>query len=262
MRWEFTDVEFKALCDRHLDGFMPPPLVFTSRTLGADEFDRELMEAGARLAERVGPGFASVFETVVRPEVRVYSSTWSDGDIGNPRKRIRVHGARRGRRAVLITQLPGETVHHSGGYTLTECGPEALAARMVAELPPAEAARGPSVPIVIDGARERADVGARSYILDPFDDTMEPSSAAWWAEPAEWSGAIQVLQARSQYGPRGIAESTMLWRDIPDDGRYLIDFAESEPRAVGANAGTLAEHIEQHVDRILRHMVEHGEELQ
>ncbi|MFI6870208.1 ESX secretion-associated protein EspG [Nocardia sp. NPDC050406] len=262
MRWELTDVEFRTLSNRYFDGFMPPPLVFSSRTDSYDEFQRELIETEARLRERLDPGFNSVIDTLVRPEVLIYSSAWCDGDLENPKKRIRVHGARRGRRAVMVTQAPGETIYHSGGFTVTECEPEELPALMIAELPDTEAGRGPALPIVFEARPSEGERNSHSFAFDSFDDSVETRSQAWWAIPAEMSGAIRVLQARSKYGPRGIMELTLLWRDLPDDGRYLIEMETLETKAEGASKQRLADRLEHRVNLVLAHMEERGEETE
>lgn len=263
MKWEFTDVEFKVLCNRYLGGYLPRPLSYTSRTLLQDDYEHELSETEARLRERLDPGFGPLFAMLERPEVAIFTQVWCDGDLDNPKKRIRVHAARQGRRACVITQLPGETVYHSGGFTVVECEPEALPALVTAELPEAEAARGPAVPIMVQPPEPEPEMHRNSHsaAFDSFDDPDDAATLAFWNKPAEWTAACRVVQGRSKYGPRGIVETTLLWRDLPGDGRYLIDLAEPEPKAVGATTSRIAKHIGLHVDTILRSMTDRGEEV-
>ncbi|MRH92851.1 hypothetical protein GFY24_36455 [Nocardia sp. SYP-A9097] len=260
MRWDFTDDEFKVLCNRFLDGRVPVPLAYTSRTKSLDAYERELSELEAGLRDRLDAGLGALFEVIENPEVFVISGTWCDSDIDNPHKRIRVHGARRGWRAVLITQEPGETIYHSGGFTVTECEPADLPGLMVAQLPAAEAASGPALPMVFEPPERDPYEIRQSLAFDSFDDTTETRSHAFWSKPAEWTGMVRAMQGRSIFGPRGAIETTLMWRDLPDDGRYLIDFDESEVRAVGTSAERLAERIGQHVDRVLQHMDARGDQ--
>ncbi|WP_067543824.1 ESX secretion-associated protein EspG [Nocardia crassostreae] len=261
MRWELTADEFKALCNRYADGAMPPPLTYTSRTRYLDDFEHELAALEVGLRDRMDSGLAAAFETIAHPEVAVYSSTWCDTDTDNPEKRTRVHGARRGWSAVMITQKPGETIYHSNGYTLTECEPDALPALIVQQLPDTQAGSAAPVPIVFEPP-ERDPYEVRQMLaFDSFDDTAEMQGQTFWARPAEWTGFIRVRQCRSIYGPRGVLEASMMWRDLPGDGRYLIDLDEPETRAIGAGPERLAKRLGQSVDRVLRHMEERGEEL-
>ncbi|WP_067695735.1 ESX secretion-associated protein EspG [Nocardia jejuensis] len=260
MNWEFTDVEFKVLCNRYLDEWVPVPLAYTSRTRYLDDYERELADVEAQLGDRLDSSIGAVFETIRNPEVFVISSGWCDSDTDNPEKRFRAHGARRGRRAVMVTQKPGETVYHSGGFTLTECDPEDLPGLLVAQLPAAEAARGSAVPIVVEPPERDPYEVKQSMAFDSFDDSSETRSLAFLSKPAEWTGFVRVLQGRSIYGPRGVMETTMLWRDLPDDGRYLIELDEPEMRAVGVSASKLADRIQYRVERVLDHMAARGEE--
>ncbi|WP_040804426.1 ESX secretion-associated protein EspG [Nocardia concava] len=257
MRWEFTDVEFKALCYKYRGGRLPSPLRFTSTTRYLDDYERELIECHAKLDAELGPGFATIFDTVAQPDVALVVHAWCDGEFDNPRKRIRVHGARRDRRACLIVQAPGETVFHSGGFTMLECEPEELPALMLAYLPPTEEARGPAVTLVTE--QPEPDPYGGSGAFDSFEDSAETRSAAFWNRPAELTGAIRVLQGRSMFGPRGMHQVTMIFRDLPADGRYLIEVGAPEMTARGADMKQIISRFEQHVEQTLLLMESRGE---
>lgn len=260
MRYEFSDVEFQVLCERYRGGSMPSPMVFTSRTRFLDDYQRELAEVRTELARRLDAGFESVFAPLADPDLFIVSHTWCDADMDNPDKRIRVHGARRDRRACLVIQQPAETIYHSNGFTLIECEPEELPALVVAELPDYEEGQGPDVQIVLDPAEPDPYESPRSGAFDSFEESVESRSLAFLSRPAEWSSAIKVLQGRSKYGPRGIAEATLLLRDLPLDGRYLIELDTPEPRATGATAKYLIDRIERRVALTLEHMATRGED--
>ncbi|WP_067819141.1 ESX secretion-associated protein EspG [Nocardia inohanensis] len=260
MKWEFTDLEFRVLTNRYVEGWMPTPLMYTCRTDDSAEYDRQLAETDELLRDRLGPSVATLFDTIHRPEVIIVSHTWCDDDMTNPEKRIRVHGALRDRRACMITQKPGETIYHSGGFTITECDPEELPRLIVAELPAAEPGRGPVVPIVTEQPPREPRYGSRSMAFDSFDDTVEATSLAFLSRRADWTGTIRVLQSRSKYGPRGVMETTMLWRDVADDGRYLIELGEPELKAVGIGSDRLTRRIEERVEKVRRHMEARGED--
>lgn len=258
MNWEFTDVEFRVLTNRFLDGAMPPPLVYTSRTEDDDVYRRELQEVEAQLDDRLNT-LGAVFETLAKPEVVVFVHSWCDSDMDNPDKHIRVHGARRDRRAVMVIEKPAETLWHSGGFTVTECGPEELAGLMVAQLPATGTGRGPAVQIVVDPPDRDTDHAPRPLAFDSFDDPVEARSLAFLSRPADRSGSVRVAQGRSKYGPRGMMAATLVWRDLPDDGRYLIEVDPVEMQAVGVSPQRLAERIEQQVGLVLQHMEARGE---
>ncbi|MFE2995168.1 ESX secretion-associated protein EspG [Nocardia sp. NPDC059246] len=260
MKWEFTDLEFKVLCNRFGDGRMPSPLVYTSRTMLANDYEHELAVTRAKLDAELGQDFGVGFEAIVRPEVWVGVHAWVDDDFDNPARRMRLHAARRGRRAFVIKQEPGETLEHSGNITMLECEPELMPAVLIAQLPHREAGWRPAVSIVKEASEPDPYASPQSGAFDTFEETLESRSLAFLSAPAELTGAVRVVQGRSKYGPRGMTLSTLLWRDLPDDGRYLIDLDPETPIAVGVDGQRFAEYLGGCIDRILQQMEWRGED--
>ncbi|MEV6771244.1 ESX secretion-associated protein EspG [Nocardia sp. NPDC051030] len=260
MSWKFTDVEFKILCNRYREGALPSPFVYLARTRVDDDYQRELREIGAELDARLDPSFRAIFETVARPEIFIGVHGWHDADMENPDKHLRVHGALRGRRALVLIQQPGETMDHSREVTLIECEPEELARLLVAQLPEVEAGRSGPINLHTEPATPDPYEAPRASAFDSFEETAESRSLRFLSLPADQTGAMQILQGRSKYGPRGVAESTLVWRDLPGDGRYLIDLDTPTRTAVGVDARKLTAHIDGVIGRILARMESRGEQ--
>ncbi|MEC3955056.1 ESX secretion-associated protein EspG [Nocardia sp. CDC153] len=259
MKWELTDLEFQALCDRYRGGRMPRPFRFTSRIVLEDDYEREMFETRTRLDAELGPGFGVEFETIANPEVWVGIQAWIDTDFRNPATRLRLAGARRGRRAFVIKQEPAESLEHCGNITLLECEPEAMPALLIAQLPPREAGWRPAVSIVKEPPPPDLYASSASAAFDSFEDTTEAQSLAFLSTPAELTGAVRVVQGRSKYGPRGRAKATLVWRDLADDGRYLIDVDPETPIAVGVDAHKFSSYLAGCIDRILQQMEWRGD---
>ncbi|MEU6580734.1 ESX secretion-associated protein EspG [Nocardia sp. NPDC046763] len=260
MSWQFTDIEFKVLCNRYRQGAIPSPLVYTSRTMDADEYRRQLLAAEEELDQRLDPNFRAVFEVVCNPEVFVGVHGWHDADIDNPDKHLVVHGARRGRRACVLIQQPGETTMHSGGVTLIECEPEELARLLVAQLPDVEAGQSTAIAIATEPSAPDPYEAPQASAFDTFEESTESRSLRFLSTPADQTGAMQILQGRSKYGPRGVAVSTLVWRDLPGDGRYMIDLDPEVKSAVGVDARRLVDHLDRVIRGILEHMESRGEQ--
>ncbi|MTE11533.1 ESX secretion-associated protein EspG [Nocardia aurantiaca] len=260
MTWEFTDLEFKVLCNRYRQGAIPSPLTYTSRTMDADEYRRQLLGAEVELDLRLDAEFRAVFEAVCNPEVFVGVHGWHDADIENPAKHVMVHGARRGRRACLLIQHPGETTMHSGGVTMIDCEPEELARLLVAQLPEVEAGGSAPIPIATEPSAPDPYEAPRASAFDSFEESVDSRSLRFLSTPADQTGAMRILQGRSKYGPRGVAVSTLVWRDLPGDGRYLIDLDPEAKSAVGVDSRRFAEHIDGAIAQILMHMESRGEQ--
>ncbi|AYF77049.1 ESX secretion-associated protein EspG [Nocardia yunnanensis] len=259
MIWDFSDDEFIVLCNRYLDGDVPFPLTYTSRHRYEDDERRALSEVSERLGTGLFAEIKPVFEILADPDLVIAAHARHDDDLDNPALRIRVHAARRGRRAVLVTMKPGETIYHSGGFTLTECEPEELPALVVAQLPATDAGGGPVVPLLSEPEERDPFEVRQSLAFDSFEETSESRSAAFWAASAEWNGFIRVRQGRSIYGPRGVMDSLLAWRDLRLDGRYLFEVGVADAQAVPVSPLQLTERVDARMWEVLSHREDRGE---
>ncbi|MEU0540810.1 ESX secretion-associated protein EspG [Nocardia sp. NPDC005978] len=260
MRWQFTDVEFKSLCHRYrYQGRMPSPLVYLSRTVLADDYARELSEIRARLDQELDQGFVSLFKAVADPEVFIGVHGFQDNDPSAPR--LRVHGARRGHHACVISQAPGETTSHSGDITVIECDPHELPALLVRHLPEVEPGRQSPIAISEGPAIPEPDPydAPPPSAFDSFEESNDARALRFWNTQADRMGFMRIVQGRSKYGPRGVEGQLLLWRDLPDDGRYMIELETPEMAAVGTDAKRFESRLQHHVDRILKIMESRGE---
>ncbi|MFB8002135.1 ESX secretion-associated protein EspG [Nocardia sp. NPDC056000] len=261
MRWQFTDLEFKALCYRYrYQARMPSPLVYTSRTVLAADYELELYEARTRLEQELDPGFISLFEAMADPELFIGVHGFRDDDPHAPR--LRAHAARRGHRACVIVQSPGETPFHSGDITVLECEPHEMYALLVAQLPEVEAGGMSPIPISDRPYVPEPDPydSPPASAFDSFEETGEVRGLRFWNTRADRIGFMRVIQGRSKYGPRGVEHQLLLWRDLPGDGRYLIELETPEMTAVGTDAKRFAARLQHHVERILQIMESRGEQ--
>ncbi|MFE3756905.1 ESX secretion-associated protein EspG [Nocardia tengchongensis] len=261
MIWDFSDDEFFVLCERFLDGKVPFPLVYTSHTRYEEDARRRHVEVTEQLGPAVFAELEPVFELLRNPELSIGAHARREDDLDNPELRIRTHLARRGRRAVMVTMKPGETVYHSGGFTVTECEPEDLPGLIVAQLPVTEPGSGPAVPLVTEPEERDPYEVRQSLAFDSFEETAESRSAAFWAKPIEWNGFVRVMQGRSMYGPRGHMESLLVWRDLPMDGRYAFEMGRPEAHAVATSPQQLTNRIDELMREVLQHMEARGEVL-
>ncbi|UGT60569.1 ESX secretion-associated protein EspG [Nocardia asteroides] len=258
-RWEFSDLEFKVLCEDVRPGEIPDPFTYTSTIRSAAALETATAGVLRDFRDRYDPDLEDLADALSKPDVAVTAEAWNDRDIENPKEWIRVLGLRRRARGFVIRQHPGETVLHSAGFDVVECDPHALADRVLALLPVTESGRDTPIPILDPAVRNPGGETAYSSMIsdnDDPDDRDSARSAAFFAIPASASGLLRVLQGRSKFGPRGRVETAMLWRDVPGDGRYVMPMSSS-PVARGMGTEELVvwvdEHIAEIVDRLERH---------
>lgn len=257
--WTFTPLEFKVLCERYRGGRMPAPFVFTTDILTIDEYERAKRDTWTALAGRHDGALQRAFETLTAPEAFIGAQSWVDHDFDNPKHWLRFHAARRGSHAVVLTQEPGRTLDHSGTCVMTECQPRAMAEEFVAVLPRAAAGRLPDIAIVTKTPQELEEAQfQRNWIKDTSDDEPEERSKRFVNTPAERTGSIAIVQGQSKFGPRGIIEQTLIWRDLADDGRYVMVGGDN-PIAMGLDAQRLTRMIQGTINAIMLRLDSHWE---
>lgn len=237
--WKFTDIEFYALWTAATGELgLPFPFHFTARSLDPREFRLDQRRARAALLERLGGTFEPVLDVLAHPDIRVVLSGSDHRESDEPRSIVRLLGARRESAGYVVSALPGQSYWHSGGFTVTACDAVRLADVLVAELPEVPAgSRGETVLPRRAGAPDRGEARPRRTpaVHDSFDATESERGAAFLAAPVSCVGTIDVEQGSSIYGPRGITRRRMDWRDLVDDGRYLVREADTP---IAAPAGT------------------------
>ncbi|MEU7766889.1 ESX secretion-associated protein EspG [Nocardia sp. NPDC049190] len=222
--WDLTDIEFAAAWAAAGEDQLPRPLLYTSRTELLEDSERELRQAAAHVRVVHGAELDSVLAALGRPDIRVIVHGRSPGDPDNPKGQIRLHACRLRGTGYLVTQLPGETVWHSGGYTIDQIDALDLAAAVVASLPAVGPGRHHDV-VLPDGDVDHGDV-------------IRARARRFLALPAAMTGSVTVVQGHSVFGPRGISSRTVRWRDLADDGRYVV--TGKPPAATGTDARRMA----------------------
>lgn len=213
--WNLTDLEFKVLCDEYRRGRLPAPFSFVSRIADAARYEAECARLRTLVRGTTTPEFIAMTAVLTRPDVFVVARSWHDAAYDDPARHIRQHAILRGDAAYLITQRPGETVGHSGGFDIVRHDRATVVEALFAAFP----AVGPGT-----GAPLPAAGTARSPYLEA---------------PADATGFVKVLDgARAPDGTR--REVGLMWRDLPGDGRYALPLHEPAPAGLPLGAAQLA----------------------
>ncbi|MFI9506313.1 ESX secretion-associated protein EspG [Nocardia sp. NPDC052566] len=250
-----TDLEFSAVWERYTGERLPTPFTFMSRTPCREDYEREVHQVWQQL--RADGFLAQMVQTLHLPDVYVAVDGWDPADWENPAGRIRVHAARAGSSAYVVTQLPGETIWHSGGFTIADIQPRGIAAAIVAALPETPPGQWGNVTIVEGPEPDSSFHQTRSIVADEGDASLERSTRFLGA-PTTSIGMITVCQGRSKFGPRGMGSRALGWRDLSDDGRYVIPVGVN-PVAAGVKARRLIEMIDEAIGEMVERLETHWE---
>ncbi|MCX4093072.1 ESX secretion-associated protein EspG [Nocardia sp. alder85J] len=249
--WNLTDAELVVAWERLFEERLPAPLCALMREHYADEYRRMADRTWDAMWERHDGSLQDALGRVAHADVRVLTHSVDPADQENSAARVRVLGARQGAVAVLIRQLPGETMWHSSGFVITMGPAERLAGAVVGALPPRAPGRLPDTPLVSSPDRSDTDHWyGRSEVLDDYVE-LERRSTAWLNLPIEVLGVVETFQGSSIFGPRGITKHRIFWRDLVEDGRYAIADTAT-PVAVAADPHRLAAMIGADIAKVLQ----------
>ncbi|MGW3540929.1 ESX secretion-associated protein EspG [Nocardia niigatensis] len=249
----FEDLEFVVLWEQARGEAMPAPFLYTSRTPMYYDFLREKRQVYEGLQGRWTRRLDLLSDAIAEPDISISVNGFDGRDPARSGGRIRIIALRRGSYGFLIEQLPGETYLHSGGFAVTECDPLALAELVVAALPKVGAGRQSDIELPTPGEPDSADDEySRSLIDDIFEDPIGHRAKRFLAATMECMGTIEVVQGSSKFGPRGITARQLDWRDVEDDGRYVIGGDELPFVAVPADSKRLIAAINSRVAGVVQ----------
>ncbi|QLY31853.1 ESX secretion-associated protein EspG [Nocardia huaxiensis] len=223
--WRLTDLEFMVLWeDARREEYPPAPFVFTTKIPTIREFARAKEITRRNLRDRYDGELYPLMETIAHPDIRVVVDAWDPADLDRPAGLVRLLAVRRGDLGCLVTELPGESHWYSGGFIITECTALELADVVAEAMPELPAGRLPQLVLATPADEENLDYSyERSAVRDSFAESAAERAAAFLRMPAERTGSITIQQGHSLFGPRGITSHRLTWRDLIDDGRYVID---------------------------------------
>lgn len=258
-QWKFTALEFLVLCDQHRGGSLPRPLHFESaEIMMTDDLERRKRAAWQELQQRLDGSFSGVIQVLRAPELYVVAHSWDELDRDDRNKKLHVHAVRAGLHGFVFEQVPGELTYDSPMVVVTECDPQGLGVAVVRSLPNVEAGRLPDIPIVTDPQEHIAPSWGRSFVQDDIEDRPVYRTQQFFEQRADLTGVITVAQGRSKYGPRGIQETTLMWRDVAGDGRYVMSL-DANPVAHAISRRLLAWRIQQDIDNLMERVESHWE---
>ncbi|MGW4773515.1 ESX secretion-associated protein EspG [Nocardia sp. NPDC004278] len=260
-QWKFTALEFLVLCDHYRAGAMPRPLAFESdEEVTVDQMDRRKRAVWEDLQRRLDGSFDGVIEVLRAPELFVQVKSWDEQDRGNKDKALRVHVARAGALGFVFEQVRGTLTYDAPMVVVTECDPRALSVAVVRLLPNVEGGRLPDIPLVTDPVEHIAPSWGSSFVRDDAEDRPVYRTQRFFQQRAELTGAITVVQGRSKFGPRGIEERILLWRDVADDGRYVMAVRDGRATAaVSTGRQELVNRIHKEINDLMERLETHWE---
>ncbi|MFI6870179.1 ESX secretion-associated protein EspG [Nocardia sp. NPDC050406] len=260
MMWNFTESEFMVLWRDLVDDNLPMPFVSKSKAESYRDYLEEVRRAREGARQKFDEAALVMINAIAAPDLSVVVSAWDEQEPLKGKGEIRIRAVRQGSNGYLVKQESGETFWHGGGYKIRACDPLRLADEVVRELP--EMAAGKQTDLVLP-VQDEATVDAKPggiTVRDPMADSDAARAARFHKAATDRIGRINVVQGQSIFGPRGITDRVLQWRDVREDGRYVIS-DQNPQRAVPADAQRTVALINSQIASVIRVIKEERESV-
>ncbi|WP_067695654.1 ESX secretion-associated protein EspG [Nocardia jejuensis] len=246
--WQFTEAEFYVLWMDRTGEEPPDPFMFTSPTRTGEDFDTEMREARESLDRKSDGNFSFALDAMINPDLFLIGYAWNEQDRWDLGSLVRVLATRKGPKGYVIKQLPGPTYWRGGGYTVVECDPLRLSGEIVRALPATQ--RGSRGDIALASSEQDLDHNFGRSVIAAAPDTAISRTTEFLKSPATTVGEIYVVQGRSEFGPRGLTRHLVTFRDVEEDGRYVV--TENPAQALAVDEGRFVSVLNSYVAAVIQ----------
>lgn len=248
--WNFDYLEFAVRWNGLTGEHLPNPLMIVTNFESNDKYLAECRRIAAALD--ADPDVDEMLKILALPDLALRVHGLIAPDTGDERA-IRLYAARDRGRCFVVEQQPGETIYHASSFTVTECVPAYWTAAVAARLPGVGAGRRAVVPLA-ESDSDDISTGEMDYSFgrsgyrDSFDDSFDEHQK-FLDSPVTAVGVIDIAQGKSAFGPAGRTRRTVGWRDVADDGRYVIAYRRPYI-ARGLDTPSLVSFIDEEIEEI------------
>ncbi|WP_328394857.1 ESX secretion-associated protein EspG [Nocardia sp. NBC_00416] len=247
--WSLTGLEFAALWEGMREsGALPAPFVLTCRIPLYRDYCAAKRAAGTAVRSRLGSDIEDVLDVVAKPDIRIVANAMNlvTGGV-----RTRLNAARRGGHAYLVEQVRGEPGAHGGEFVFREYGVVELGAAVASCFSDAEPGRLRCVDLSTHVDTDMDQEYGRYLTREPAEDPAWRRTEEFLRTPVVDIGAMLIAQGVSRFGPRQTARRVLEWRDLHDDGRYVIS-GQGNPVAYGVDTAGFAARIDNELTEVVR----------
>lgn len=249
--WEFTGDEFEALWTGLEAEYMPEPFIHTSEPADAEEAEFARRQTWIEIKQRYGHQLDELLDVLTQPDLRVIVRGYGGGArLTDPAWSVRMLAVRKGEVGYLVKQRPGRTLYHADGFEITRHGALTLGDVIADQLPAAPAGRGQEIRLD-EPTDEELDHSYGRSLVQHYDDDAAVQTLTFQRAALDRDGFIDIEQGWSRFGPRGVVRLRLGWRDLTDDGRYVL--VPGSPRvAVGADRRRLVSLVNGQIAEVVR----------
>ncbi|MBJ8338597.1 ESX secretion-associated protein EspG [Antrihabitans sp. YC3-6] len=253
--WRIKPMEFLVLWEISGNDTLPFPIVCTNTPPLLKDYIRQKEQILEELQPRLTRESVDAIQTVSRPDIKIAAIGWDEHNENNLSAARRIYGVRRENRAYVLSQAPGSKFEEGGDIEITETSVVGLARSVIDKLPQVSKGSMGEVPIMRGQGRDLDYSHGQSAVRDSFAESPEQKSARFLRAKSTQFGEFEVLPGESMHWLRERSGYLMRWRDVADDGRYLVE-PRDHPVAVAVDAKGFENAANERVAKLVRRIKE------
>ncbi|MBH0777594.1 ESX secretion-associated protein EspG [Nocardia bovistercoris] len=253
-RGRLTSLEVAVLWELMSNDSLPFPLMHSPTHQYEDDYIRAKRSTAERLLRVLPPDAQQLWEAAVNPDIVIWAAGEAPDDAKDMSAVTRVVGLRREGYAVVLVQQPGESIEDGGDIDVYETDVPGLAKAVIGRLPKVGRGKQGEVPIL----SRQPDGLDYSYGSSPVLDAIDPPqvrSDRWRNAKATQLGELKVEPGSGAHWIQDRRGHLVRWRDLVDDGRYLID-PKPNPVAIPVDDNEFERFVNQRVVELVRRIRE------
>ena len=262
-RGRLTSLEVTVLWEMLSDDTLPFPLTHSPTQQYEEDYLRAKRETAERLVgnppSHAPHGWDSadllrLWQAAVNPDIVIWAAGEAPDDETDMSAVTRVVGLRREGYAVVLVQQPGESIDRGGDIDVYQTDVVGLANAVIAQLPKVGPGKQREVPILAQ-RQDGMDSGDDS---SPVFDSMDPPhlrSERWRSAKTRQLGELRVEPGSAAHWIQDRRGYLVRWRDVADDGRYLIE-PTPNPIAIPVDDDGFESFVNQRVAELVRRIRE------
>lgn len=253
-RGRLTSLEAVVLWQLMSNDRMPYPLTHWPAQQYEADYRRVKRETAQRLLAYLPDDVRELWEAAVNPDIVISAAGSAPDDPTDMSAVTRVVGLRREGYAVVLVQHPGEKIERGGDIDVYETDVVGLARAVIGWLPKAERGKYGAIPIVEQQA-DGMDHGYGSPSVLEVADSPRHRLDRWRRTPVTHSGELKIEPGSGAHWIQDRRGHRVRWRDLADDGRYLIE-PVPDPVAMAVDDAAFEAYVNHRVVDLVRRIRE------
>ncbi|GAB2639981.1 ESX secretion-associated protein EspG [Nocardia goodfellowii] len=249
-----TSLELVVLWELMSSDRLPWPLTHWPTHEYEEDYYRAKRATAERLLAHMKVEAQQLWEAAVNPDIVIWAAGEAPDDETDMSAVTRVVGLRREGYAVVLVQQPGESIGRGGDIDVYQTDVTGLAKAVIDQLPKVGRGKQGDVPLLSEQPDGMDYTYGSSQVLEAAHSPRQRSDS-WRNAKATQFGELKVEPGSGVHWIQDRSGYLLRWRDLADDGRYLIE-PKPNPVAIPVDDAAFERFVNQRVAELVRRIRE------